>query len=272
LGTRVRSLVAAVTFDLWHTLVQLSPAAEDRYLERQEAALTDIVGQAPPSPDCSGRAALEPAVAARLAISSSVERKGQGSPIEDLARKAAESAGRIPQPELWVRAVERLVDEQPFEEVPGARAQLDRLVREGYRTAVVSNLVGESGRSMRRVLERLGMARFIDAWALSEELPWAKPAPEIFWHALEPLGIIPADAVHIGDLGSDVQGARAAGFRGSVQFLGARAYGPRYASLCRTDEPIVPPPDRLLSSWIELPRLLDELFPDGARGRPPRSP
>ncbi len=118
-------------------------------------------------------------------------------------------------------------------------------------------------------MERLDLARFIDSWALSDELPWAKPSPEIFWKALEPLAVPPAEAVHIGDLGSDVQGARAAGFRGSVLFLGARAYGPRYASLCRTEDPIDPPPDYVLSSWDELPSLLDSAFGGDVAIAPP---
>jgi FMN phosphatase YigB (HAD superfamily) len=255
--------LAAVTFDLWHTLIQLSPAAEDRYIELQETTLAEILRQSPRIELPNDALILEPAEAARVTLSSAIGRKGEGSPIQQLARVAAMRAGREPRPDRWSQAVEALVADQPFEEVPEARAQLRRLVRQGYRTAVISNLVGEDGRSMRRVMERLDMARYIESWAFSEELPWAKPAPEIFWRALEPLGVVPSNAVHVGDLGSDVHGARAAGFRCAVQFRGARAYGSRYSALCRTDDPIDPPPDRVLSSWDELPRLLASLFPKG---------
>jgi FMN phosphatase YigB (HAD superfamily) len=91
-------------------------------------------------------------------------------------------------------------------------------------------------------------------------LPWAKPSPEIFWRALEPLATLPSDAVHIGDMSGDVLGARAAGFRGAILFVGARTYGPKYAALCHTGAAIDPPPEHVLSQWNELPALLDSLF------------
>lgn len=211
---------------------------------------------------------MGPVEAAQASWSAAIARRGEGAPITEVARAAAVRAGREAEPQRWVAAIEALSEAQPFEEVPGARTQLRRIVEEGYRTAVVSNLVGETGRSMRRILDRLGMAQYIESWALSEELPWAKPAPEIFWKALEPLSTEPADAVHFGDLGSDVHGARAAGFRCSVQFQGARQYGARYAALAHADEVIDPPPERVLSAWEELPALLAELFaPDRASPR-----
>lgn len=168
-------------------------------------------------------------------------------------------------PELGVRAIEALVDSQPFEEVRGAREQLRRLKSQGFGTAVITNITGETAGSMRRVMERLGLAQYIDSWAFSDELPWAKPSPEIFWRALEPLATLPSDAVHIGDMRGDVQGARAAGFRGAILFVGARAYGPKYAALCHTDAEIDPPPEHVLSQWNELPALLESLFAPSPR-------
>jgi FMN phosphatase YigB (HAD superfamily) len=252
--------LAAITFDLWHTLIKMAPAAEDRYIELQESSLAELVRDSPRANGPLGGPFDDPTNAARLAFSAAMGRHGRGSPIAELAVEAGHRAGREPSLERWIRAIESLAESQPFETVSGAREQLERVKRCGYRTAVVSNLVGESGKSMRRIMERLGLARFIDSWAFSEELPWAKPSPEIFWRALEPLGTPPAEAVHVGDLASDIQGARAAGFRCSVQFQGAREYGRLYSALCRTNDPIVPPPDRVLASWSDFPDLLDSLF------------
>jgi FMN phosphatase YigB (HAD superfamily) len=257
--------LAAITFDVWHTLIQLSPEAEDRYIRLQESTLAGVLRSSPRSSGHGLDKVLSPEDAAHRVFAAAMGRKGQGSPIAALAGNAARLAGREADTAAWVRAIEALVDEQPFEEVSGAREQLRRVKVDGYRTGIVSNLVGESGVSIRKVLGRLDMARFIDSWAFSEELPWAKPAPEIFWHALGPLDTPPTEAVHIGDLGSDVHGARAAGFRASVLFRGSRAYGPLYASLCRTDDPIDPPPDRLLSSWEDLPAVLESLFAEPSR-------
>jgi FMN phosphatase YigB (HAD superfamily) len=253
--------LGAITFDVWHTLVQLPPEVEDRYLLLQEATLAEIVGRsAPIAGHDLGAVLLEPQAAAHAAFERAAGRPGRGSPVVDLATVAARLAGRVPAPDDWIGAIEGLVEAQPFEAVLGARNQLERLEEEGYRTAVVSNLVGETGRSMRRILERLGLAGSIESWAFSEELPWAKPAPEIYWKALEPLSTVPSDAVHIGDLAADIYGARAAGFRGAVLFEGAREYGPLYARLCRANDTIDPPTEHRLGSWEELPALLRTLF------------
>jgi FMN phosphatase YigB (HAD superfamily) len=265
------SKVPTVTLDVWHTLVKLAPAREDQYLQRQEAALAEVVGSSPrvrsnrPDPE------VTPDEAARRAFYAANHRPGRGSPVVELVRDAARRAGRTPRPRQWLRAVEAYVAALPFEEVTGARSVLQRLRHEGYRTAVVSNLVGETGISMRAVLRKLDMDRFIESWAFSDELPWAKPAPQIFWHAIAPLDATPTEAVHVGDLGPDVQGARAAGFRGAVLFRGAKDYGARYSEVCRTNAPIEPPPDLVLDSWSDLPRLLDSLFPATRRrgARPP---
>ncbi|MCI4331326.1 MAG: HAD family hydrolase [Thermoplasmata archaeon] len=250
----------AVTFDLWHTLFRLAPEAEDRYVARQEELLAGVLEAARPVHPLGPRPFIGAKDAARQAIAAAASRTGTGSPVADLAKVAAELAGREPDPGTWVRAIEALVELQPFEQVEGARTQLARLADEGYRIGVVSNLVGETAPSIRRVMERLDMARFVESWSFSEELPWAKPAPEIFWRTLEPLGVAPADAVHFGDLGSDIHGARAAGFRSAVLFTGAKKYGARYASLCRAHDPILPPPSHSLLSWADLPALLARIW------------
>lgn len=229
-------------------------------MESQEATLSELLLGSAMTGQNGLSKFLSPREAAHHAISAAADRKGKGAPLSDLVQDAAHRAGRQIDSGPAVRAMEALVDVQHFEVVPGAREQLQRLKREGIGTAVVSNISGESGRSIRRVMERLDLAQFIDSWALSEELPWAKPSPEIFWRALEPLNALPSEAVHIGDMGTDIYGARAAGFRAAVLFLGARAYGSKYAALCYTSAAIDPPPNHELSHWSELPPLMESLF------------
>lgn len=254
--------VAAITFDVWHTLIYLSPSDEDRYLDLQLESLAAVLRDSPRSSREGRTETCEPEQAIRQTFLKASQGAGRGRSLEDLAREAAGRAGREPAPERWVDACERLVARQPFQVVPGALGQLERVREGGYRTAVVSNLLGETGRSMWRVLQKLGLDRYLETRAFSDELPWAKPAPEIFWTAIRPLATDPRDAIHIGDLPNDVLGARAAGFRLAARFEGARAYGRLYAALCHPDEPILPPPERVLASWEELPRLLTEIFPE----------
>ncbi len=264
----------AVTFDVWHTLVRLAPAEEDRYLAWQEAKLAEIVRDSPRADPPAVRSPVDPNEAARLAFAAANRRHGIGAPVVGLALEASRLAGRKARPRAWIRCVEEHTDRLPFEATPGAPAELRRVASSGFRTAVVSNLIGETGRSMRRVLRRLGIDRSIEAWAFSDELPWAKPAPEIFWQALRPLRVSPAQAVHVGDLGLDIQGSRAAGFRSAILYRGGKTYGPRYAAACRAAEPIDPPADYELRSWSDLSPVLSALF-DGFRstaeaGRPRR--
>jgi putative hydrolase of the HAD superfamily len=82
---------------------------------------------------------------------------------------------------------------------------------------IVSNADGTIEEQLRRneicqVGEGLGVP--VLAIVDSHIVGIAKPAAEIFRHALEPLGVSPAEATYVGDtVRYDVRGARAAGLR-----------------------------------------------------------
>ncbi|GGL51083.1 D-glycero-alpha-D-manno-heptose-1,7-bisphosphate 7-phosphatase [Planomonospora parontospora] len=111
------------------------------------------------------------------------------------------------------------------EPVPGAREVLDRLRRAGVRVGVVTNqsgvargLIGaeELAAVNGRVEELLGP---FDVWAVcphgdADGCGCRKPAPGLVLRAAEELGADPRDCVVIGDIGRDVEAARAAGARG----------------------------------------------------------
>jgi HAD superfamily hydrolase (TIGR01662 family) len=108
--------------------------------------------------------------------------------------------------------------------MPGAREALDRLRREGVPVAVVSNQSGV-GRGLitraqmqavnLRVEQMLGP---IATWVVCEHAPGEgcdcrKPAPGLVLAAAERLGVAPARCAVVGDIGSDVEAALAAGAR-----------------------------------------------------------
>lgn len=109
--------------------------------------------------------------------------------------------------------------------MPGARAALQRLRAAGIPLAVVSNQSG-IGRGLLSAEEVDAVNRRVDAllgpfdhWAVCPHAPTAgcacrKPAPGLVLDAAAVLGVDPADCALIGDIGADVDAARAAGARG----------------------------------------------------------
>jgi putative hydrolase of the HAD superfamily len=96
---------------------------------------------------------------------------------------------------------------RPYPEVPGVLA---RLRARGARLAVVSNW----DVSLHDVLERTQLRPLVDAVVISAELGAAKPDRAIFDAALERLGAVAGDALHVGDsIEADVEGAIAAGIQ-----------------------------------------------------------
>jgi histidinol-phosphate phosphatase family protein len=108
--------------------------------------------------------------------------------------------------------------------VPGARAALDRLRAAGLPIAVVSNQSGVARGLLTteqvaavnaRVDELLGP---FDAVVVCEHGPddgcaCRKPRPGLVLEAARRLGVDPARCVLVGDIGTDVEAARAAGAR-----------------------------------------------------------
>jgi histidinol-phosphate phosphatase family protein len=115
-------------------------------------------------------------------------------------------------------------DPDAVEPMPGAAQALGRLRAAGIETAVVSNQSG-IGRGMltrdsvdavnRRVEELLGP---LGPWVVCPHAPGdgcdcRKPAPGLVLEAAQRLGADPRRCAVIGDIGADVQAARAAGAR-----------------------------------------------------------
>jgi histidinol-phosphate phosphatase family protein len=110
------------------------------------------------------------------------------------------------------------------EPMPGARLALDRLRAAGIATAVVSNqsavASGELTRAdvdainarVERILGPLGPV-LVCAHAAGDGCRCRKPAPGLIEDAARALGVAPSDCVVIGDIGADVEAARAAGAR-----------------------------------------------------------
>ncbi|MBD5635911.1 MAG: HAD-IIIA family hydrolase, partial [Candidatus Eremiobacteraeota bacterium] len=115
-------------------------------------------------------------------------------------------------------------DPARVEPMPKARAAVARLRAAGVATAVVSNQGGVAlGRMNEADVARVNARTeallgplgpvFVCMHGVEERCACRKPAPGLIETAAHALGVAPADCVVIGDIGSDVEAALAAGAR-----------------------------------------------------------
>lgn len=116
-------------------------------------------------------------------------------------------------------------DPAAVEPMPGARAALERVRAAGVRTAVVSNQSGVARGLLTEVQVRGVFARTEALLGPLGPVEWCphgpeegcgcrKPAPGLVERAAARLGVEPARCAVVGDIGADVEAARAAGARG----------------------------------------------------------
>ena len=89
--------------------------------------------------------------------------------------------------------------------LPGAIALLNEL-----RAAGVKIAIGSSSKNAKTVIQRLGIADWMDAIADGYSVARHKPAPDVFLHAAMQIGIEPAQCLVVEDAASGVEAARAA--------------------------------------------------------------
>ncbi len=255
--------MAAVTLDLWHTLLYLPPVAEESYMRTQSDLATRFLQSAervPGSPEvdvAALRANFERVYAEAVAEA------GQGrtvTPAEQM-RRAGAASGRRPDLATYLKELAEVVGRVPFVRAPGAIEFLSALEAEGYRLGLISNTIGEPGSFLRPVLRSMGLDRYLKAVVFSDEHPWTKPAPEIFRATLDQLGSSPQDAVHVGDGWSDIEGARRAGMRAGILFTGLQEYGARYRALFLPDGWDRPATDHVADRLDRVLDLVRDILP-----------
>jgi len=185
----------AVLFDLFHTLVCVPPPATTG-----ETPVPEILGVSTEEwhrlyydddvfGRCLGR--VTDGVEAMRLVAHAID------PRIDEQRILAAVESRRRRFELGLVAIEESI-----------LSALDKLRAAGIRTAIVSDAGADDVESWSRCPLRTRM----DATIFSFEVGCRKPDPRIYRHALAALGVSPADAVFVGDGGSDEHtGARAVG-------------------------------------------------------------
>jgi putative hydrolase of the HAD superfamily len=208
----------AVTFDFWHTLVAEHPGTLRRMqLERWNHLLADA-GQA------RDRADVEAAFAKNWQRFEEHwwTNTGQYTPTDSVMFITQELSIDMTD-ELRTALIDSygvVGETAELEVAPGLETCLRSLRDAGVRLGIVCDVGLTSSPTLRARLERLGVLEAFDVWSFSDETGVFKPAPEAFRAALDPLGVDPSDAAHIGDNErTDIAGANALGMV-SVRYQG----------------------------------------------------
>jgi HAD superfamily hydrolase (TIGR01509 family) len=211
-------MLRAVTFDLWETLIKDVPEHEPLLRARRIGDIASVLRRCGVDHDPAALETAHREVWLRM----------------DAVWKSRRDLSTLEQTRLYLdialgegirRLTESVLDEAarcyaesllhyPPRPVDGALEALAHARARGLRVALICNTGRTPGRVLRVILDQLGIAGHIENFCFSNELGICKPDPEIFHRALEPLGVRPDEAIHVGDRPDlDLAGARAAGLR-----------------------------------------------------------
>ncbi len=103
--------------------------------------------------------------------------------------------------------VESLAELTPADLLPGALNLIWEARQAGLKIGIAS-----ASKNTRTVLERLQIDHWVDAVSDGYSVQQTKPAPDLFLHCAEQLGVAPDEAIVVEDAASGIEAARAGGF------------------------------------------------------------
>jgi len=196
---------SAILFDYGNTLIQFGPSQ----LAQERAALSVLLNRFYPGIDLSQMEDI------RLRQILSVYQGGfKESPFENVLAEMVNELNGAPPSDQELAALCKC-REQAFVDsitLPHGVEDVLKELKANHRLGLVSNY--PCGSSIRRSLEKTGIASYFDAVVISGEVGYVKPHPDMFRVSCEKIGF-PADAcIFVGDnwLG-DMQGAKHAGMQ-----------------------------------------------------------
>ncbi len=234
----------AVTFDCWNTLI---------YESNWELAHALRVTRLREAAEHAGRSFSQEE--ATIAFDSAWQRHMELWRTEEAS--SAREVARWSLAALQIEGDEQTLDSlvSHFEEashtgevlaLEGARETLEALRAAKIPCALVCDTGLTPGRVVRKHLDRLGLLECLAVQAFSDEVGVPKPDPQMFRAALEPLGVSPERALHVGDLRR-------------TDVAGARSLAMRSARICANYDDTSPLPDAdfVVASHADLRDLLD---------------
>jgi len=208
--------IRAVTFDFWNTLYADEKGVSEERTRRRAALIATAVasahqGDRPPSAKLQERIVAILPQATRLRDAAS---RGF-MPAERIAWVLSELGVSLQSDAIDALALElaELGAALPPTLVEGAR-ELLAAVAGVAKVGVVSDTGLITGQYLRSIMEGDGLAGSFGALGFSDETGWSKPHADAFGPVLAKLGVVPGEAVHVGDLAeTDVAGALELGMR-----------------------------------------------------------
>jgi phosphoglycolate phosphatase len=140
---------------------------------------------------------------------------------------------------------------------PGVLEGIHALKAEGYTLACVTNKHSDFTLPL---LEKLGVAQFLDYVGCGDQFQHHKPHPEPLLKTAERFGLTPDQCLMVGDSENDVEAARSAGYR-----IVCVTYGYR-----RCPNPENLNADALIESIADLPAFLQAEAPSATQASPLR--
>ena len=240
--------IEAVTFDLWFTLIAHDHLYDDRLRAVRTAGIKAAL-------EAEGVFVTDDDITRAYASSKSYleQRWSQNLDVDtpEQVEILLKCLGIEPSPKL-ISATEKpyaeaVLQVEPFL-VEGAGEVLDSLKNSGVKLGLISNTGRTPGKSMRKIMDRLGILRYFEVTTFSNETGYLKPDGRIFSSTLDELRAAPARTVHVGDHPLlDVQGSKEFGMK-CIHFT-------RYAPAIKV--PHVP--DRSVEALCQIPEAISYL-------------
>ncbi len=211
-------MIRAVTIDFWGTLIFDPPSSDNRYQGKRLADFEIILRAADVRVSAE---ALHRAYDESGRVLGKIWQTRKDVPVEQHVAALLEAVEPGLPGRLGAGTLAALVQAyaNPALLVPptpdlSAKGALAALAAQGTILCVVSNTMRTPGVVLRKILDRYGLLAPFKLLTFSDECGVRKPDPEIFHLTLRQVGLLPVEAVHVGDDPVlDVQGAQEAGMR-----------------------------------------------------------
>ena len=206
-------MIDTVTFDLWNTLVSNWPLDNQRYGRIRVERINSILEQ-------NGQKLkfdhLFQAYDKGFEKCKEIWRQNLDLSTEEQLKimfdlMKNDGLKNIPT-DLMAELVEAFVSpilDEPPPVIDGAKETLHQIKKENYKVGLICNTGRTPGKTIRILLEQVGMINYFDVTTFSNEFRIRKPDPRIFLHTLAQLKSQPKYSLHVGDiLELDVLGSK----------------------------------------------------------------